>query len=75
MPPCRCSHPERPADPTRAAHDPIDLTVPEIRHLLAAVLTPLCHGWDHLTHWSTWRRRHQFRARRSHYRHRLASGA
>ncbi|GAA2558728.1 hypothetical protein GCM10010295_55100 [Streptomyces intermedius] len=31
--------PDRPADATRAAHDPIDLTVPEIRHLLAAVLT------------------------------------
>jgi SRSO17 transposase len=65
---------DRPADPMRAArdHTPIDLTVPEIRHLLAAVLTPVCHGWDHLMHWSTWRRRHQARARRSHYRHRLA---
>lgn len=69
--------PARTADPMRAArdHGPVDLTVPEIRHLAGAVLATACHGWDHLLHWSTWRRRHQSRARRSHYRRRLASSA
>lgn len=67
--------PERPADthhPVRS-RDPIALTVPEIRHLLAAVFAPAAVTVARLLHWSTWRRRHQATARRSHYRRRPAS--
>jgi hypothetical protein len=46
----------------------IPLTVNEIRHLFAKLITnatrPTCF---HLA-WSRWRRRHQARARASHYR-------
>lgn len=50
--------------------DPISLTVPEIRHLLAAVFNPSAMTVARLLHWSIWRRRHQATARRSHYRRR-----
>ncbi len=66
--------PQRPVDPlhpTRGS-DPITLTVPEIRHLLAAVLTAPAVTAGRLLHWSHWRRRHQATARRSHYRRRSA---
>ncbi len=66
--------PERPNDPhhpTRS-REPITLTVPEIRHLLATVFTPPTMSVARLLHWSTWRRRHQATARRSHYRRRSA---
>ncbi|GAB3974598.1 hypothetical protein [Streptomyces sparsus] len=46
--------PQRPADPlhpTRGS-DPITLTVPEIRHLLAAVLTTPAVPAGRLQHWS-----------------------
>jgi hypothetical protein len=48
------------------------LTVPEVRTLLLRLV------WDRLMPaaealaWSTWRRRHQFRARQCHYRRRGA---
>jgi hypothetical protein len=64
--------PDRPADrhhPARSS-DPISLTVPEIRHLLAAVFNPPTVTAARLLHWSTWRIRHQATARRSHYRRR-----
>ncbi|MEW1671624.1 IS701 family transposase [Streptomyces noursei] len=69
--------PARTADPTRPARstDPIDLTVPEIRHLLGALLNPTNTSPSRLLHWSTWRRHHQATARRSHYRRRLASSS
>ncbi len=51
----------------------IDLTVPEIRHLLGALLNPPSTSPRRLLHWSNWRRRHQATARRSHYQRRLAS--
>lgn len=71
----------------RTAHDAppddyglIALTVPEIRRLLtvfnqvSAAVTPhtaaLRHAFE--LRWSTWRRRHQARARWHHYRKRLA---
>ncbi|WP_413807623.1 hypothetical protein [Streptomyces sp. OE57] len=64
--------PDRPTDshhPARSS-DPIPLTVPEIRHLLAAVLNPPAVTATRLLHWSSWRRRHQATARRSHYQRR-----
>ncbi|MEU7641241.1 hypothetical protein AB0C11_35145 [Streptomyces sp. NPDC039016] len=67
--------PEPPADTyhfARTRH-PITLTVPEIRHLLAAVFHPPAVTATELLHWSNWHRRHQATARRSHYRRRIAS--
>ncbi|WP_413230047.1 IS701 family transposase [Kitasatospora herbaricolor] len=66
--PARTARPNRPARST----DPIDLTVPEIRHLLGALLNPPNPSPRRLLHWSNWRRHHQATARRSHYRRRLA---
>ncbi|MFJ6518761.1 IS701 family transposase [Streptomyces filamentosus] len=67
--------PERPSQPNQPARstDPIDLTVPEIRHLLGTLLNPTSTSPRRLLYWSTWRRRHQAAARRSHYQRRLAS--
>ena len=48
----------------------IPLTVPEIRHLFAKLAVNTIHTIDHWLHWSTWRRRHQYRARTSHYHRR-----
>lgn len=69
--------PTRTAQPNRhpRSTDPIDLTTPEIRHLLGALLNPPSTSPPRLLHWSTWRRRHQATARRSHYRRRLADPA
>ncbi len=58
------------------SNDPISLTVPEIRHLLAAVFhPPAAMTTARLLHWSAWRRQHQATARRSHYRRRLGEPA
>ncbi|MFF8029304.1 IS701 family transposase [Streptomyces sp. NPDC007896] len=67
--PSRTAQPNRPARSTA----PIDLTVPEIRLLLGALLDPPSTSPRRLLHWSNWRRRHQATARRSHYQRRLAS--
>lgn len=66
--------PDRPAEPRHHLRgcDPISLTVPEIRHLFTAVLNPPGVSLARLLHWSSWRRRHQATARRSHYRRRSA---
>jgi len=48
----------------------IPLTVNELRRLFDALLLTTGHTLDRLIHWSTWRRRHQARARESHYRRR-----
>lgn len=66
--------PTRPAEPNRPARssEPIDLTVPELRHLLGALLIPLT-TLNKLLAWSTWRRLHQATARRSHYRRRVSA--
>ena len=45
----------------------IPLTRPEIARLFTALTTPPNHSPQHLLHWSTWRRRHQHRAKTSHY--------
>lgn len=46
----------------------IPLTFNGIRRLHARLITDSIHTIDHLLHWSTWRRRHQARARTSHDR-------
>ena len=46
----------------------IPLTRNEIAHLAVALLPPPAHGQAHRTHWSNWRRRHQYHARTCHYR-------
>jgi SRSO17 transposase len=48
----------------------IPLTFNEIRRLFARLITNTIHTIDHWLHWSTWRRRHQARAKTSHYRRR-----
>ncbi|MEU4164821.1 IS701 family transposase, partial [Actinoplanes sp. NPDC026670] len=48
----------------------IPLTLGEVRRLLAHLITTIRHQ-DHIWHWSYWRRRHQYRARTSHYLRRL----
>lgn len=48
----------------------IPLTVPEIRHLLAALALHSPANTTSILHWSHWRRRRQAQARRSHYRRR-----
>ena len=45
----------------------IPLTRNEIGHLLATLIIQPAHGIWHRLRWSTWRRRHQHRARTSHY--------
>lgn len=72
-----------PPDPYHHARhdDPIALTAAEIRRLFnALVVTPLrallsspLRTISHAQRWSDWRRRHQGRARRSHYQRRLAA--
>jgi SRSO17 transposase len=48
----------------------IALTVNEIRHLFAKLITRRVGTISYWLHWSTWRRRHQHRALISHYRRR-----
>jgi hypothetical protein len=49
----------------------LPLTIPEVRHLLVRLLWQDPQPAEHVLAWSRWRRRHQARARRSHYRRRL----
>jgi SRSO17 transposase len=60
---------DRHADPAL-----IPLTLPEIRRLFARLITTTIHTIDHWLHWSNWRRRHQARAKTSHYRRRGHTG-
>src|SRR5918997_6212713 len=50
----------------------IPLTVPEVRRLLVALVWSEPVPVARTLQWSFWRRRHQARARRSHYKRRLA---
>jgi len=59
---------ERESTPTPAG--PITLTVNEFRRLFDALLLATNHTVATLLAWSRWRRRHQYRARLSHYRRR-----
>ena len=61
---------ERDHTPTPAGL--IELTVNEFRRLFDAVLLAAHHTLTTLLAWSTWRRRHQARARACHYRQREA---
>jgi hypothetical protein len=45
----------------------IPLTVNEIRHLFAKLITTTTNNITYWLHWSAWRRLHQARARTSHY--------
>jgi hypothetical protein len=45
----------------------VTLTVPEVRRLLARIVWPQPSDLPQIPAWSTWRRRHQARARRAHY--------
>jgi hypothetical protein len=51
----------------------IPLTCNEIRHLLTTVVIRPVLDAAHRLHWSRWRRRHQARARASHYRRQAAT--
>ena len=51
--------------------DLIRLTVNEIRRLINTLIIDPIRDLAHRLHWSHWRRRHQARARRSHYTRRL----
>jgi SRSO17 transposase len=50
-----------------ADHTLIPLTLNEIRRLFAKLITNTIHPISHWLTWSQWRRRHQARARTSHY--------
>jgi len=44
----------------------LPLTVPEVRRLLFALVWQPPPSAAHILYWSTWRRRHQAQAKRSH---------
>jgi SRSO17 transposase len=48
----------------------VPLSINEIRRLLAKLVINSVHSLDHWLGWSQWRRRHQKRAKTSHYRRR-----
>ena len=50
----------------------IALTVPEVRHLLLRLVWAQVRVADDVLAWSDWRRKHQYRARVSHYKRRKA---
>ncbi|QIQ04492.1 hypothetical protein HA039_21280 [Streptomyces liangshanensis] len=53
--------------------DLIQLSCNEIQRLFITVVVQPLHDIAHRLHWSDWRRRHQQRARTSHYRRQAAS--
>jgi hypothetical protein len=56
-----------------AAHgELIPLTVPEVRRLVYRLVVRILAPPEAVLHWSRWRRLHQARAQRSHYRSHLA---
>jgi hypothetical protein len=59
-------HANRPQGPRQL----IALTVNEIRHLFAKLITNTTGSITYWLHWSAWRRRHPARALISHYRRR-----
>ncbi|MEU7061278.1 IS701 family transposase [Streptomyces sp. NPDC046197] len=56
-----------PADDGTSPDGLIPLTCNEIQRLFTALLLQPVHDLAHRLRWSTWRRRHQARARHSHY--------
>jgi hypothetical protein len=55
-----------------APDGPIPLTCNEIQRLFTALVRPM-HDAAHWLGWSAWRRRHQARAKASHYRRQAAN--
>jgi hypothetical protein len=53
------------------AEELLPMTVPEVRRLLRGVVWQSAPPEEALLRWSQWRRRHQQRAKRCHYRQRL----
>lgn len=53
--------------------DLIPLTAPEVRRLVVVLTSPNFEERSFLLDWSHWRRRHQMRAKRCHYRSRGAT--
>jgi hypothetical protein len=51
----------------------IPLTCNEVQHLFATLVARPTSDLDHRLRWSAWRRRHQARARRCHYRRQAAT--
>jgi hypothetical protein len=49
----------------------IPLTLPEVRRLVYRVVVRILAPPEAVLHWSHWRRRHQARAQRCHYRRHL----
>jgi SRSO17 transposase len=66
---CTADSRDRNADPARQAM--IELTVNEIRRLINTLIIEPVRDLIHRLHWSGWRRQHQARARRAHYKRRL----
>lgn len=52
--------------------DLLPFTVSEIRRLISRLVWTVAHSIDFILAWSAWRRRHQARAKRGHYRRRQA---
>ena len=50
----------------------IPLTLPEVRRLVYRLVVRILAPPEAVLHWSRWRRLHQARAQRSHYRRHLA---
>lgn len=61
--------------PAAAATALIPLTVPEVRRLLVRLVWPAHPTAEDVLAWSHWRRRHQARAQRFHYRRRTPHGS
>jgi SRSO17 transposase len=56
--------------PGEAAEELLPLTVPEVRHVLWQIVWPHAPPLWFVLAWSSWRRRHQARAKRVHTKHR-----
>ena len=50
----------------------IPRTVPEVRRLLTRLIWTANHPADFVLSWSQWKRKHQARAKESHYQRRLS---
>ena len=53
-------------------HNLLPLTVSEIRRLIGRLIWTVARSMEFILAWSVWRRRHQARAKRCHYRRRQA---
>ena len=65
---------ETPANAGVPPTDPLPLSVPEVRHLLAQLLFPPPSSVKLVVQWSAWRRWHQRKARFFHTQRRLKAG-